>query len=61
MGSLVGCIAIFVLPLAVVPGYGWLSARVIARHPVECWPPDTVENVEPSVPDFFTTRQLLTQ
>jgi hypothetical protein len=43
MGSLVGCIAIFALPLAAIPGYAWLSARVIARHPVECWPPAGVE------------------
>ncbi len=43
MGSLVGCIAIFALPLAAIPGYAWLSARVIARHPVECWPPEAVE------------------
>ncbi len=46
MGSVVGCIAIFALPLAFIPGYTWLSARVIARHPVECWPLDTLENVE---------------
>jgi hypothetical protein len=46
VGSLLGRIAIFVLPLAVIPGYAWLSARVIARHSVECWPPDTVENIE---------------
>jgi hypothetical protein len=46
IGSLVGCIAIFAFPLAAIPGYAWLSARVIARHPAECWPPGTVENVE---------------
>lgn len=41
--SLVGFVAVFALPFAGVPMYAWLSARVIARHPVECWPPATLD------------------
>jgi hypothetical protein len=45
---MVGSFAILVLPVAALPGYAWLSARVVARHPAECWPRGTVENIEPN-------------
>lgn len=35
---------IFGFPLAAIPCYAWISSRVIARHPVECWPPATLDN-----------------
>lgn len=43
--SIVGGVAIFLLPATGLFAYAWLSARVIARHPTECWPPDTLAQV----------------
>lgn len=37
----VGLFASFAVPLAAIPLLGWLSSRIIARSPQECWPPGT--------------------
>lgn len=34
---------VFGFPLAAIPCYAWISSRVIAQHPVECWPPATLD------------------
>jgi hypothetical protein len=33
-------------PIAMIPCYAWLSSRIIARTPQQCWPQDTVQ-IEP--------------
>lgn len=35
---------VFGFPLAAIPCYAWISSRIIARHPVECWPPATLDH-----------------
>ncbi len=35
--TLVALAVVFAGPLAMIPVYGWLSSRIIARHPAECW------------------------
>ncbi len=32
------CLAVFGVPIPAVVGYAWLSSRIIARSPGECWP-----------------------
>jgi hypothetical protein len=32
------CLTLFGAPLATIPGYVWLSLRIVARSPQECWP-----------------------
>ena len=34
--------AMLVGPMVAIPCYAWLSSRIIARSPQECWPPGTV-------------------
>ena len=48
-------LVVFGFPLAAIPCYAWIAARIIARHPAECWPPDTLgkgdsENAWPANP-----------
>jgi hypothetical protein len=30
-------------PIAMIPCYAWLSSRIIARTPQQCWPQDTIQ------------------
>ena len=31
------------VPIAMFPCYAWLSSRIIARTPQQCWPQDTIQ------------------
>jgi hypothetical protein len=42
-GELAGAIAVFGVPAAGIPVYIWISSRIIARSPQECWPAETVD------------------
>lgn len=45
--TLVAFAVAFAGPLAMIPVYGWLSSRIIARHPSECWGATWVEDPGP--------------
>ncbi|MGD0383445.1 MAG: hypothetical protein ABSA77_07995, partial [Thermoguttaceae bacterium] len=41
-GIILGFFVIFGGPLAMIPCYAWLSSRIIARNPQECWPDNSL-------------------
>ncbi len=42
--AIVALVLLFGGPLAMIPCYAWLSSRIIARSPQECWPAMTLDH-----------------
>ena len=57
--AIVSFVTLFAGPFAMIPLYAWLSSRIIARNPQECWPADSADGVqhgfatEPAALDAF--------
>jgi len=44
MAMIAALLGIFIGPIALIPCYGWVSSRIIARSPKECWPGESLES-----------------